>query len=100
MPASSSWGASVSTRAQAPRGPTPLIYAARLTLPAPRPRPGGRMRPVFARHPGDAAMPFRLAPFTAAATAPIGHPLMGGGIAPAARVDDPLYAHGLILAGA
>src|SRR5262249_47288502 len=29
-----------------------------------------------------------------------GHPLMGGGIAPARKVDDPLFAHGLVLTGA
>lgn len=39
----------------------------------------------------------RLATFTAEVTPPIGHPLMGGGVAPAARVEDPLFAHGLIL---
>lgn len=43
---------------------------------------------------------FRLATFTAEVTPPLGHALMGGGIAPAARVDDPLFAHGLVLLGA
>jgi hypothetical protein len=43
---------------------------------------------------------FRLATFVAEVTPPPGHPLMGGGIAPAARVEDPLFAHGLVLLGA
>ena len=42
---------------------------------------------------------FRLAPFTAEVTVPLGHPLMGGGIAPAKQVDDPLFVHGLVLLG-
>jgi hypothetical protein len=42
----------------------------------------------------------KLATFTAEVTPPLGHALMGGGIAPAAKVDDPLFAHGLILLGA
>jgi hypothetical protein len=42
----------------------------------------------------------RLATFTAEVTPPLGHALMGGGIASAAKVDDPLFAHGLILLGA
>ncbi len=43
---------------------------------------------------------FRLATFSADVTVPPGHPLMGGGIAPAQRVDDPLFAHGLVFLGA
>src|SRR5690349_13541597 len=43
---------------------------------------------------------FRLATFVAEVTPPLKHPLMGGGIAPAARVEDPLFAHGLVLLGA
>lgn len=42
----------------------------------------------------------RLATFVAEVTPPLKHPLMGGGIAPAARIDDPLFAHGLVLLGA
>jgi len=42
---------------------------------------------------------FRLATFRADVTVPIGHPLMGGGVAPALQVDDPLEAHGVILGG-
>ena len=46
------------------------------------------------------ASSFRLATFSANVTPPLGHALMGGGIAPAARVDDPLFAHGVVLLGA
>src|SRR5688572_27147298 len=42
----------------------------------------------------------RLATFETEVTPPLGHPLMGGGIAPAKAIDDPLLAHGLILLGA
>ncbi len=42
---------------------------------------------------------YRLATFTAEVTPPLGHPCMGGGIAPAKRIDDPLFVHGLILLG-
>ena len=41
----------------------------------------------------------RLATFVADVTPPIGHPCMGGGIAPAAKVEDPLFAHGFVLLG-
>lgn len=37
--------------------------------------------------------------FTTEITVPIGHPLMGGGIAPAKEVVDPLFAHGFVLRG-
>jgi hypothetical protein len=43
---------------------------------------------------------YRLATFTAEVTPPLGHPLMGGGIAPAKKVEDPLFAHGFVLLGA
>jgi hypothetical protein len=43
---------------------------------------------------------FRLAVFSAEVTPPAGHALMGGGIAPAKQVDDPLFAHGVVLLGA
>jgi len=49
---------------------------------------------VFAAEPK-----FTLAPFTSEITCPIGHPLMGGGIAPAKEVLDPLFAHGFVLRG-
>lgn len=40
-----------------------------------------------------------LAAFEAEVTPPLGHPCMGGGIAPLARIDDPLYAKGFALLG-
>jgi hypothetical protein len=40
-----------------------------------------------------------LAPFDTEVTVPIGHPCMGGGIAPAKEVVDPLLAHGFVLRG-
>jgi hypothetical protein len=43
---------------------------------------------------------FRLATFSVDVTIPIGHPCMGGGIAPAREVADPLYAKGFVLLGA
>lgn len=42
---------------------------------------------------------FRLATFSVDVTIPIGHPCMGGGIAPAREVADPLYAKGFVLLG-
>src|SRR2546423_14993855 len=42
----------------------------------------------------------QLAVFAADVTPPLGHPLMGGGIAPAKKVEDPLFAHGWVLLGA
>ncbi|HET6573519.1 MAG TPA: hypothetical protein VFG68_07950 [Fimbriiglobus sp.] len=41
-----------------------------------------------------------LSTFSAEVTCPLGHPLMGGGIAPAKEVIDPLFAHGFVLRGA
>lgn len=41
-----------------------------------------------------------LSTFSAEVTCPIGHPLMGGGIAPAKEIIDPLFAHGFVLRGA
>ena len=46
------------------------------------------------------AHPFQVATFSADVTPPLGHALMGGGIAPAQRIHDPLYARGLVLLGA
>ena len=43
---------------------------------------------------------FRLATFSADVTIPLGHACMGGGIAPAKEVLDPLFAHGFVLRGA
>lgn len=42
---------------------------------------------------------FALAPFSADVTVPLGHPLMGGGIAPARTMVDPLWARGFVLLG-
>src|ERR1043166_8225938 len=39
----------------------------------------------------------RLSTFVTEVTPPLGHPCMGGGIAPVAKIDDPLFAIGLIL---
>jgi hypothetical protein len=51
------------------------------------------------RSAGNEAM-HRLASFTAEVTVPLGHPLMGGGIAPARTIEDPLFVHGFVLSGA
>jgi hypothetical protein len=49
---------------------------------------------------GRAAEPeLKLATFEVEVTPPIGHPCMGGGIAPVKEILDPLYAHGLIFLG-
>jgi hypothetical protein len=45
------------------------------------------------------AADFRLATFSVDVTIPLGHPCMGGGIAPAREVADPLYAKGFVLLG-
>jgi hypothetical protein len=42
---------------------------------------------------------FHLATFTADITPPVGHPLCGGWIMEARAVDDPLFAHGVVLLG-
>jgi hypothetical protein len=41
-----------------------------------------------------------VATFTEEVTPPIGHPCMGGGIAPVKEIVDPLYANGFVLRGA
>jgi hypothetical protein len=43
---------------------------------------------------------YQLAIFAADVTPPLGHPLMGGGIAPAQKIADPLFAHGFVFLGA
>jgi hypothetical protein len=43
--------------------------------------------------------PLKLATCTAEVTPPLGHALMGGGIAPAKEIIDPLFVHGLLLLG-
>ena len=40
---------------------------------------------------------FRIAPFSADVTPPIGHPLLAGLCLPAAEVADPLFAKGFVL---
>lgn len=45
----------------------------------------------------DAQDGFHIAPFVADVTPPIGHPCMGGGIKPAEKVSDPLFAHGFVM---
>jgi hypothetical protein len=40
-----------------------------------------------------------LATFTTEITPPIGHPCMGGGVAPVNEIVDPLFAHGFVLLG-
>lgn len=40
-----------------------------------------------------------LSTFVTEITPPLGHPLMGGGIAPAKEIVDPLFAHGFVLQG-
>lgn len=63
-------------------------------------------RDVLALFAGSLAAPLaaesgpRLATFRAEVTIPPGHPCMGGGIAPAKTIDDPLFAHGFVLLGA
>ncbi|HLW68149.1 MAG TPA: hypothetical protein VKS79_22725 [Gemmataceae bacterium] len=42
----------------------------------------------------------RLGTFSAEVTIPIGHPCMGGGISPAKKIEDPLFANGFVLTGA
>jgi hypothetical protein len=49
---------------------------------------------------GAAAPKFTLSTFAAEVTCPVGHPCMGGGIAPAKEIVDPLFAHGFVLRGA
>jgi hypothetical protein len=41
-----------------------------------------------------------LSTFITEITPPLGHPCMGGGIAPAKEIVDPLFAHGFVLRGA
>jgi hypothetical protein len=47
--------------------------------------------------PGGAG--FRIAPFSADVTPPIGHPLLAGLCLPAAEIADPLFAKGFVLLG-
>jgi hypothetical protein len=54
----------------------------------------------FCTRAGAAEEKLTLSTFETEVTIPIGHPCMGGGIAPAKEVIDPLFAHGFILRGA
>src|SRR5215510_13030401 len=53
---------------------------------------GGRSRAA-------GAASYELSTFQADITPPLGHALMGGGIASAQRIDDRLSAHGFVLRG-
>src|SRR2546422_8438312 len=56
---------------------------------------------ALALSPGMGGPPrFRISVFSADVTPPVGHPCMGGGIAPVQAVDDPLFAKGSVLLGA
>jgi hypothetical protein len=47
----------------------------------------------------ERAPALELSTFSAEVTPPLGHALMGGGIAPAAKIVDPLFARGIVLRG-
>src|SRR5258708_2653851 len=42
---------------------------------------------------------FQVTTFSTEVTVPLGHALMGGGVAPAKKIVDPLFAHGIVLLG-
>lgn len=48
---------------------------------------------------GSGPQGYSLAPFIVEVTPPIGHPCMGGGIAPVKKIDDPLFANGFVFQG-
>ncbi len=48
---------------------------------------------------GESRSQHRVAVFSAEVTPPLGHPLFAGFYAPALKIEDPLYALGLVLAG-
>ncbi len=48
---------------------------------------------------GASQGPWRIATFSAEVTPPLGHPLMGGGIAPAKEILEPLWARGFLWLG-
>jgi hypothetical protein len=52
---------------------------------------------LFIACPLQAQDTYRLAPFSADVTPPIGHACMGGGIKPVEKIGDPLYAYGFAL---
>jgi len=55
---------------------------------------------AFPRLPAAAPPTLTASTFSIEVTCPIGHPCMGGGIAPAREIVDPLYANGFVLQGA
>ncbi len=60
----------------------------------------GVREPSVAAGTGDSRPPLvTLSSFVAEITPPLGHPLMGGGVAPAKEIEDPLFAHGFVLQG-
>jgi hypothetical protein len=56
----------------------------------------GGLRPALAK---AEERKFKLSAFITEITPPLGHPCMGGGIAPAKEIVDPLFAHGFVLQG-
>jgi hypothetical protein len=56
----------------------------------------GGISPAFG---GTAEPKLTLSTFITEITPPIGHPCMGGGIAPVKEIIDPLFAHGFVLQG-
>ncbi len=54
---------------------------------------------LFAAQKPKSAHPFKVASFSLDVTVPLGHPCMGGGIAPARKILDPLFANGIVLMG-
>ncbi|HJT76355.1 MAG TPA: hypothetical protein VJ739_04060, partial [Gemmataceae bacterium] len=57
----------------------------------------GALAPAGLAAGADASL--RLATFVAEVTPPLGHPCMGGGIAPVKEILDPLFVHGFALLG-
>jgi hypothetical protein len=55
--------------------------------------------PALGEKPAPQSPAYRLATFSAEVTPPLGHALMGGGISPAKKIDDPLFVHGFVLMG-
>jgi hypothetical protein len=73
----------------------PLVRFSALLCAAALAWAGGEVEILLAAEPRE----FRLATFTADVTPRLGHPLLGGHLAPATSVDDPLFAKGLVLLG-
>src|SRR5262245_39450761 len=58
---------------------------------------GGGLAPAAEKQTGGLRPPLAVSTFVVEVTPPMGHALMGGGIAPAKEVVDPLFAHGFVL---